>query len=69
MFYDVFGNILGMCRGSFGNVSGMFWGCLGDASRTLQECAGNVSGNARDKTRQHKADRTEGNKAEQRNYY
>ena len=56
-------------RGSFGNVSGMFRGCLGDVSRTLQECLGNVSGNARGKTRQHKADGTERNKTGQNEHY
>ena len=56
-------------RGSFDNVSGMFRGCLGDVSRTLQECLGVVSGNTKDKTRQHKADGTEGNKAEQSKHY
>ena len=47
----------------------MFRGCLGDVSRTLQECLGNVSGNTKDETRQHKADGTEGHKAEQSEHY
>ena len=68
---------MGIVWGCFGDVIvdacgmflGCFWGCLGDVSRTFQECLGNVSGNTKDKTRQHKADGTEGHKAEQSEHY